>query len=259
MQPKPKTQEAYEFLQNYQGLTNPDSLQFHRWLRDGDQLIKKNAIDAYSLKSFAYVLMGKPKQALYSMQNAHRLGSVYASTNLMNILHNMGDFEKSTQIALQNIPKNPQTLVYVRALLLGSLFLLMPDNIHQALSLYRGQDNDIVEYESKTVLDEIDKRKSLLETLNIDQEVFIKIFKKIYYLLSHHYVGHPITSVVDEYTEIGGNLRINIFLENIDIEYCLELNDLFLEELINDDLLDFSEYKNIMVSFIPAQYADKVA
>ena len=259
MQPKSRTNEAYEFLQNYQGLTNPDSFQFHRWLRESEQLIKKNAIDAYSLKSFAYVLMGKPKKALYSMQNAKKLGDRYATQNIMNIFHNMGDFEKSTQIALKNIPTNLQTLVYVRALLLGSLFLLMPDNIHQALLLYRGQDDDVVEYESKAVLDEIDKRKSLLETLNINKEVFIKIFKKIYYLLSHHYIGNPITSVVDEYTEIGGNLRINIFLENIDIEYCLELNDLFLEELINDGLLDFSEYKNIMVSFIPAQYADKVA
>lgn len=259
MQPKPKTQEAYEFLQSYQGLTNPDSFQFHRWLREGDQLIHKHTVDAYLLKSFAYILLGEPTKALYNMENAHRLGATHVSRNLMNIFYTMGDFEKSSQIALQNIPENPQTLYYVRALLSNSLLLLAPENIHQVVSLYHGKDNEIVEYESKDMLDQITIRESLLKKLNINKEIFVKIFQKIHYFLSHHYVGDSMNSVTDEYTEIGGNLRINVFLKNIDIEHCLKFNDLFLEELINDDLLDFDEYKSIMVSFIPAQYADKVA
>lgn len=254
--PKPKTAEAYEFLSNYNGLSNPDNMRFRRWLQDADQLIKIEPDLGYMLKSFAYVLMGKSSEALYAMNNAKGLGAVGASKNLMNIHHAMGNFEESTKIALDNIAYNPQSVEYMQTILRDSLRVLDKDIIEKGLNLYKGDHQDLLLNQSSSVLNQIDLQIELLEQLNIPKEVFVKIARKIHLFLSKNYVGNSVLTIEDEYTEIGANLRLNVFLKNVDESECIELNNSFLESLISDESFSFDDYKDILVNFIPVEYAE---
>lgn len=247
MQPKSKAHEAYEFLQNYQGLTNPDSFQFHRWLKDAEQLTKKNAIDAYSLKSFAYVLMGELKQALYNMENAHRLGSVYASTNLMNILHSMGRFDESSQVAKEILHQNPHDLESVSLLLSHALLHLDINKVHEAMQYYQG-DNQQIMHKNQMYIQEINKRIDMINELNISKNTVVDILNHIYVFLSDKYVGGNYLSFDYGYTEIGGYLEINVCLNNLSVDDCVSLQDGFLDVLIDSEL-DYRDYKDILVSF----------
>ncbi|STY93229.1 hypothetical protein [Moraxella bovis] len=100
MQPKSKTQEAYEFLQSYQGLTNPDNLQFHRWLRDGKNLVQTSAADGYILQGFAYNLLGNTILSLDSMKKAKLLNNYFGKVNYAGLLNRLGRYVGTKKVYL---------------------------------------------------------------------------------------------------------------------------------------------------------------
>lgn len=247
--PQPKTFEAYEFLKSYNGLTSPNNFRFLSWLKSAEQLVKTDAPNAYTLKSFAYILMGKPKEGLLALQNAERLGSGVAKINLMNVLLNMGDFEQSSKIALDNLIKNPQDDYSIQMLMFNGLCLLDTNKINNSLNIYQGTSKEVLKV-SKQFDREIHYRKNALAELNISETTFINILKFIYRFLSHNYAGKIDLGISHGYTEIGGHIHIGVFLKNLAIDKCLLLQDKFLDELVESDL-DYSEYKNILVNFMP--------
>ncbi|WP_323843702.1 hypothetical protein [Moraxella sp. Pampa] len=251
MQPKTKANEAYEFLQNHQGLTNPDGLRFHRWLnQDVPSLLNTDPKSAYVLKSFAYILMGKPTQALSAMQNAEKLGDMNATQNIMNILHSMGRFDESSQIAKEILQQNPHALESVSLLLSHALLRLDIDEVYEAMQYYQGNNQQIMQ-KSQAYIQKINKRIDILNELDIPKNTVIDILKYIYVFLSDKYVGDHHLSFDCDYTEIGGYLEINVDLNNLSVDDCLHLQDGFLDVLIDSEL-NYRDYKNILVGFSSA-------
>lgn len=248
MQPKPKTQEAYEFLQNHQGLTNPDNLQFHRWLsQDVPNLLNVDPKSAYVLKSFTYILMGNPTQGLYAMQNAKQLGDRHATQNIMNILHSMGRFDESNQFAKEILQQNPHDLESVSLLLSHALLHLDINKVHEAMQYYQG-DNQQIMHKSQMYIQEINKRIDMLNELSISKKTVVDILNHIYVFLSDKYVGDNYLSFDYGYTEIGGYLEINVCLNNLSADDSVSLQDGFLDVLIDSEL-DYRDYKDILVNF----------
>lgn len=248
MQPKTKTQEAYEFLQSYQGLINPDNIEFYRWLnQDVPSLLNTNPQSAYVLKSFAHILMGDPAQGLYAMQNAKQLGERHATQNIMNILHSMGRFDESGQFAKEILQQNPHDSESVSLLLSHALLHLSINEVHEVMQCYQGNNPQIMQ-KSQMHIQEINKRIDMLNELSISKNTVIDILKYIYVFLSDKYVGDNYLSFDYGYTEIGGYLEINVCLNNLSVDDCLSLQDAFLDMLIDSEL-DYRDYKNILVGF----------
>lgn len=249
MQPKTKTHEAYEYIRSYQGLTKPDSLVFHRWLNDAEKLVNTDAQNAYVLKAFAYILIGQPTNALYAMQNAERLGYTSATQNTMNILHSMGRFDESDDMAQAILQKNPHNAESVQILLFHALSNLNNDKIKNLMKYYSDDNQEIVqkfqEYDA-----EINRRVNWLNELNIPKETFVNVLQHIYKFLSNKYVGDVNLSIDFGYTDVSGYAQINIFPNNLTSDDCLKLQDEFLDMLIDGDL-KYQDYKNILVNFLP--------
>lgn len=249
MQPKPKTQEAYEFLQNYQGLTNPDSLQFHRWLRDGENLVATSPADGYILQGFAHNLLGNAMLALDSMKKAKMLNNYFGKVNYASLLNRLGKYEESTSICFELLQQDPTDNHVFLIALANADFALDFDLAKKSFSLY--QDDDI---DSQPFLSSLDKKTQILYDADIDKDVFINIKRKLYNFLSHHYCGNYTTKPFIVENEIGKRLDFNVYLNNVDIHQCVELTDMFMDKLIGDDTLCFNDYRKIIVHFIPSKY-----
>ena len=249
MQPKPKTQEAYEFLQGYQGLTNPDNLRFRRWLRDGENLVKTSPADGYILQGFAYNLLGNAMLALDSMRKAKMLNNYFGKVNYAGILNRLGEYEESMSICFELLQQDPMDTHVFSMALANADFALDIDLAKKTFPLYQGNDID-----SQYFLSSLDKKTQILQDVNIDKDVFINIKKRLFNFLSHHYCGNYTTKPVIVENEIGKRLDLNVYLNNVGIHQCVELTDMFMDELIHDDILHFDDYKNIIVHFIPAKY-----
>lgn len=247
IQPKTKTYEAYEYLKNYQGLTNPDNVLYVTWLKDAELLLKSNPKDAYILKSFAYILLGKPSDALYTMRNARKLGSDLANHNIMSILYFMGQFEESAEIATDCLKKNPYDEDCVRVLLNIALTNLDSDKINEAMQYYKGDNQDIIQ-QGQEYIKQITHRVNILNELGISKATFVNVSQYIYHFLSDKYVGNFELIIDFGYTELGGYAQTNVSLNHLTIDECLALQDSFLDMLIESEL-DYQDYKNILVNF----------
>ncbi|MFB6349497.1 hypothetical protein ACFBZI_08690 [Moraxella sp. ZJ142] len=246
MQPKTKTHEAYEYLERYQGLTNPDNLRFIRWLRDAKSLLKTNAIDAYVLQGFAHMALGDADLAVQSLKKAHLLNHDLASYNYAVALHRIGNFAQSHEVCLGLLKKDPYNHKVI-AVAIGNAGrqsdIGMLDEIFDLLDGSLACRQDAKQFINK-VLDN-------LKQANISRENFARINQLVVKFLTKRYFGNSHIETTVTQTEIGNMLDVNIYLNNVSIDDCLRWNDAFLDVLIDDDKLHFDDYKNILVHFIP--------
>lgn len=249
MQPKPKTQEAYEYLKNYQGLTNPNKIEFRRWLKDGEKLVATSPVDGYILQGFAHDLLGNAILALDSMKKAKMLNNYFGKVNYASLLTRFGKYEESTQICLALLQQNPMDKHVFLMVLDNADFALDAELAKTAFSLYKGNDMDLQPF-----LSSLNKKTQILQEININKEIFINIKKRLFNFLSYHYCGDFVTKPLIVENEIGKRIDLNVYLNNVDVYQCVELTEMFMDKLIDDDTLHFDEYKNIIVHFIPARY-----
>ena len=240
MQPKSKAQEAHEYFCRYQGLIKPNSLVCFSWLNEAEKLVHTDAKNAYVLRSLAYIFKGQPEDGLYAMQNAKKLGDRHATQNIMNILHSMGRFDESSQVAKEILHQNPHDLESVSLLLSHALLHLDINKVHEAMQYYQGDNQQII-HKNQMYIQEINKRIDMINELSISKNTVVDILNHIYVFLSDKYVG-------DNYTEIGGYLEINVCLNNLSVDDCVSLQDGFLDVLIDSEL-DYRDYKDILVNF----------
>lgn len=249
MQPKTKTYEVYEYIKNYHGLTNPDNFLFYRWLTEGKELVKFSPADGYILQGFAYSLLGDAKSAIDSMKKAKLLNNYFGKVNYAGLLTRFGECEESTTICFELLRQDPMDAHVFWLVLDNADFALNADLAKKAQLLYQGNDIDLQDF-----LSSLDAKMHILQDAGIDKEVFINVKKRLFNFLSYHYCGDYTTKPVIAESEIGKRLDLNVYLNNVDIHQCLELNDMFIDQLIDDDTLHFNDYKNIIVHFIPAKY-----
>lgn len=247
MQPKSKAQEAHEYFCRYQGLIKPNSLVCFSWLNEAEKLVHTDAKNAYVLRSLAYIFKGQPEDGLYAMQNAKKLGDRHATQNIMNILHSMGRFDESSQVAKEILKQNPHDLESVSLLLSHALLHLDINKVHEAMQYYQG-DNQQIMHKNQMYIQEINKRIDMINELSISKKTVVDILNHIYVFLSDKYVGDNYLSFDYGYTEIGGYLEINVCLNNLSVDDCVSLQDGFLDVLIDSEL-DYRDYKDILVSF----------
>lgn len=252
---KSKTQEVYEFLKEYQGLTNPNSLKFLAWLKDGEALLKTDPADGYILQGFAYGLLGNPLLAIESMKKAMLLNNYFGKINYAMRLSYFGNFQESYEICLELLKQNPLDKQAFDVALDNAGNLINHDLLEKVAKLFKGDIKGV-----SSVLSYIQDKQLLLTDLNISKDIFLKIQKVLFQFLSYHYYGDYTAIPIIRQTELGKHLELNIYLNHLEIEKCLEMNELFLEKLINNNELHYDEYKNIIVQFMPAEYSDgKVA
>lgn len=249
--PKTKADEAYEYINQYIGLTQPKNLRAQSWLRDFDSLVKSDPVKAWQLKAWAYILLGQPQKAVSAIQNAYRLDE--SETNAINyatLLFSIGRYDESDEICLRSLKNNSHDIPTYRRIMSNALFTLDMTNTNHALNLLKSDQNKISEIVAETQK-KIDYHRNILSEINISINVFKKMNQSICQFLCQYYVGNHTLVPIKEYTELGAHLRMKVFLKNVSIEDCLNFNESFLDTIISDDTWSFNDYYCILVSFLP--------
>lgn len=98
----------------------------------------------------------------------------------------------------------------------------------------------------KKILDDIKK-------VNISYDKFVHINHLLnQFLLQHGFDDCYIDSDVGS-TGHENVFNLDVYLQNTNINDCLEFQDEFLNMLIDNDVLNYDDYKNMLVHFIPSQ------
>lgn len=179
-----KTHDAYKFLKDYDGPTDPNNFRFLSWLKDGKALTKSNPVDGYVLQSFAYSLLGEADLALQTIKNAAALGSDIAKLNYAITLGQVGELELSSKIALDLLKQNPLDEQAFLLILQNADFSLDDADVKKAHHLFK-KDFDI-----HSSLDYIFEKNQLLNELSIKKSTFLSIIKSLFYFIAHHYHGN---------------------------------------------------------------------
>lgn len=92
-----------------------------------------------------------------------------------------------------------------------------------------------------------------IEQANISYDTFLYIHYLLNQFLSEHHFNECHIDTIVGNTGHENILNLDIYLQNANSNNCVKFNDEFLDILINDKILDFNDYKNILIHFIPSQ------
>lgn len=255
MQPKTKTHEAFEELEGYRGLTNPDNFKYLSWLHSGRNLVKTNAVEGYVLQGFANMAMGHADLAVANMKKAHLLKDDLASYNHAVALFNVGNFAESYQACLDLIKKDPSNQMAVIVAIGNANRSLSIEMLERALAL-TDVDNEYIKSQSEKTIRFITATLECLQRIGLPREKFVYITSLLIKFLSNRYFGACPFDIGVSQTEIGNVLSMDVYLYNVTSNDCLRFDDEFLDVLIDDKNLDYDDYKDVMIHLVPAEYSD---
>lgn len=253
-QKQSKFSEVVRFIQQYEGIINPNRIEFIRWIKDAEALRLSNSTNGYMMEACIYRAQGKTEKALEYMKKAYRLDPFSTSVivNYASLLNSNGKFDESEELCMKHISAHRTSTAMFKILLTNTKYTFNKQHLTDAINLFIStslEGDQVIEEARKGLLD----FESMLETLE-SANVSIKTYKRFNTLAqqvrSSYYLGESRTSVDYEINELGTFLLIEESLSNVSIEDCLHMNDDLIEAIIDDDY-PFEEYKKIIFNFIP--------
>ena len=86
-------------------------------------------------------------------------------------------------------------------------------------------------------------------------EKFAYMINLLMEFLSNHHLDSCRLDIGANQTEAGIILSMNAYLHNVTSDDCLRFDDEFLDVLIDDKNLNYDDYKDVMIHFVPAEYS----
>lgn len=257
-QAQSKLSEILEFLQQYEGIINPNRLVFSRWIKDAQALRLIDSSEGYMMEAWVYRAQGKLDKALEYMKNAYRLDSSSSSVNVnyASLLLSSGNFDESEELCIKRIRLDRTNTDIFNILITNTLHTFNQDVLCEAIGLFiptNPEAEKVIEQAKKKVLD-FDHMQSTLDSANLSLEAYKSFSSITQKVRNTRYIGESRTVINCEVNELGTFLLIDEALANASIEDCLSMYDDLVEEMINDDD-HFEEYKKIIFNFIPTTSA----
>ncbi|UXZ04930.1 tetratricopeptide repeat protein [Moraxella nasicaprae] len=252
--PQSTAQDAYKFLSSYQGLTDDITygLKYKRWLNDADSLIKQGIVtEGYLLRAFVNILQGDLKNAVKNAKYASQSSDEIAIYNYALLLNKNGDFSESLKIVEGLIAHNPADISAFDLIETNKMCLLDADGLNDILAKFKGSEhhfNDLSQSFAKSVT-RINHHHVMLNELNFDLDLFIKFNQEVFCFIYSRYCGNISHRLSMIETEMGKQLEYCFYLNNVSIDECLQLNDDFLDVML--DKFDFNDCQKIVIRFMP--------
>lgn len=253
-QKQSKFSEVVRFIQQYEGIINPNRIEFIRWIKDAKALRLSNSADGYMMESCIYRAQGKIEKALEYMKKAYRLDPFSTSVivNYASLLSSNGKFDESEELCMRHISTHRTNIAIFEILLTNTTYTFNKQYLTDAINLFMStslEGDQLITQARKKLLN----FESMLETLelaNVSVETYKRFNALAQKVRSSYYLGESRTSIDYEINELGTFLLIEESLANVSVEDCLHMNDDLIEAIIDDDY-SFEEYKKIIFNFIP--------
>lgn len=252
--PQSKLSEVSDFMNQHQGIIDPNRLELRRWLNDARALRQSEPAAGYIMEGLLYRAQGKIAEGLEYLEKAYRLDSLLASKNYFSLLATNGEYGKAENVALHFIQKDRADSELLQFMLSIIMYSLNEDNLNQAINMFKPTNpyaKEILNL-ANFMLDDIKKTLSSLELSNVTVETYRNYWMLASKIRNANYMGGSHITITHQVNELGNFLIIEDSLLNVSIDDCMRMNDELIEAIIDDDY-PFDEYRKIVFNFSPAE------
>lgn len=249
-----KLSEVVYFIQQHEGIINPNRIEFIRWIKDAEALRLVNSSDGYMMEACVYRAQGKIAKALEYMKKAYRLDSFSISVivNYASFLNSNGKFDESEELCMKHISAHRASIDMFKILLINTTYTFNKQHLTDAINLFMPtglEGEQVIEQARKGLLD-FENMLETLDSANVSVETYKRFNALSQQVRNSYYMGESNTSIDYQVNELGTFLLIEEALANLSVEDCMQMNDDLIDAIIDDDY-PFEEYKKIIFNFIP--------
>lgn len=239
---------------NRKGKWNISSFNYNSWLKMSDRLISSNAEEAYMIKALTYFMNGELPNFL---EYATKLFDEVKNFNTFNIylaaVHVNGQLENTTSLFDEYIDELSNADNY-RLLLANHLtyarYALDNSTLEKNYEKFKKRlDADTKGFILETI--ELNKRDlSILNFAGIDKALFLEVMGVAIQTLGE--VGNFVTGYGIHARRPNDDLTLSIHAQEIDIELMHELNEAWLNKIVDhESTYDFEQLSRVLVNFQP--------
>ena len=256
-QAQSKLNEVYDFLLSFEGIIDPNNIKFSRWLRDAQALRKSNPAEGFLMEALVYRAQGKLDKAVDYAKKSYQLDKKLAGNDYATLLSDAGRFEEALKLALMNLQEDNFSTYALTRLMVDSSIVLDKEALFQGVSLFKDPDNIYRNLlpTSDNMLENIDKRLSMLKQTYITVDNFIAVTSIATRALKSHYLGDSDVVTSIQHNEVDTFLIANEKIPNVSIDDCFMIHDKYTDNLIDSEL-SFKDYKRIVYNFLPLEDDD---
>lgn len=251
-QTQSKINEVYDFLIAFEGMINPTSIRFSRWIRDAQALRKSNPAEGFLMEALVYRAQGKLNQAVDYAKKSYQLDKSVACNDYATLLSDTGYFEEATKLALLNLQEDNFNTYALNRLIIVSSITVDKNALSQGLSLFKDPNKKYKDLSDLgySTLENLDVRISALEQAKVTLDTFVAVSSIATKALNTHYLGTTRIKNTIQHNEVGFFLIVNHKIASVDINDCFIIHDKYTNDLLDSDL-SFKDYKRIVYNFLP--------
>ncbi len=252
--PQSKLSEVSDFMNQHQGIIDPNRLELRRWLNDARALRQSEPAAGYMMEGLVYRAQGNIVKGTEYLKKSYRIDPLLAGKNYVSLLTVNGNFDEAESVALKLIQNSRTDVGLLRCILVSLPHTLNKNNLIQAIDVFKPTNpyaKEILNL-ANFMLDDIKKTLSSLELSNVTVETYRNYWMLASKIRNANYMGGSHITITHQVNELGDFLIIEDSLLNVSIDDCMRMNDELIEAIIDDDY-PFDEYRKIVFNFSPAE------
>lgn len=252
--PQSKLSEVSDFMNQHQGIIDPNRLELRRWLNDARALRQSEPAAGYMMEGLVYRAQGNIVKGTEYLKKSYRIDPLLAGKNYVSLLTVNGNFDEAESVALKLIQNSRTDVGLLRCILVSLPHTLNKNNLIQAIDVFKPTNSDAekVLKTSNLLLKDMDKVLHSLKMSDVSIDTYKRYWKLVSNVRNSNYMGNSNVTVDHQVNELGVFLTIDDSLHNISIDNCIRMNDELIEAIIDDDY-PFDEYRKIVFNFSPAE------
>lgn len=246
---------------NKRGRWNLSKFTYDSWLKLSDNLLKVDVEEAYTIKALTYYANG---ESLMFLEYATKLIEVSKKQSSFSIyltaIHNMGLIEKSVALFDNYIELNQYSNIEHTLLqnhTTHSRCALENKTLEKCYDKFQGILNDELKSIMMQTIDYNTQDLEVLKYAQIDRELFLEVMGVAIKTLSsfgNFTIGYRVNA-----RRPNDDVVINIVSEQIDIKLMNELNEAWLENILDHETkYEFKQISRLLVNFRPVSNNDGV-
>lgn len=250
-----KIVESVAKCANKKGRWSLTSFNYNSWLEISDRLLVSNLEDAYTIKALTYYTNGELDKFLEYATKLFEISKQPSTFNLyLTAVHTNGKIEETIEIFDQYVD-NLSSKSTIRFLLSNHItyarYGLDNNTLEKNFNKFQGILDDKIRGFMANTIKLNNRDLEILKYAGIEKALFLEVMGVAIQTLSE--IGNFITGYRIHARQPNDDLTISIHGEKIDIELMNELNEAWLDKIVDhESTYDFNQLSRVLVNFQPS-------
>lgn len=258
LRPKKVIDSIVEYA-NIQGRWNLPNFKYTSWLEISDRLPDNRIEEAYMIKALTYYTNGELAEFREYAAKLHDISKTWVAISIyMTSLHTNGMIKEAINVFNDYIKNENCTTIdpsILHSHMTHCRWALENDSLKECYSRFRKDINNSLKENMEHTIAYNDRDLELLNYVGIDKNLFLEVMGVAIKTLSkfgNFTIGFDLSC-----NNPNDDLMINIFSDGIDYALMNELNEEWLDKIVDHDSeYGFKQLSRLLVNFQPANSND---